>query len=212
MVLRLAVILLTLSVSSLYAEEEEFSFDELEISPTDENSQIEFSQKNTYFLKVSYLSWSTLPKLNRKNDSDIDLYSQEKGLCVGGGIELLKDSWGSSFSLCYAMLTGTIGESKDNVITLNQNNIRIDGLYSKNSVFWRPKTDTKIGVGIPLVYREADYGSLALGTIEDEQKFSYGLEMNLEWTKKEYAYTFAIGQMNKYDSSFFELGLHYFLD
>ena len=193
----------------------EVETDELEdaIILFEKNDILYQSQKKTlsYFFSLSYITWNTTPTLKRETQSDVDLFSEEKGPCLGAGLKYSNAYRGFESSLCYAFLDATISEDEDTGVQFNQNDVEVDAWFMQNNFFYKPNTDVALKVGVPLILRSADYGDVASAEVEDEKSFYYGLSFGRSISFSKMSFEMNFGSIESFQSSFWSLGLSYSL-
>jgi hypothetical protein len=185
------------------AEEEIESFEEAYL--VFKNNQYGTS----YFIAISYLTWNTRPYLDRNNDTDVDLFSEEKGPCLGAGLKYQSTKHGFESSLCYAFLDATVGEENSTTVYFNQNDVEIDALLLQSFYLYRLEKDTTFKIGIPFIYRQSKYGILDAGEVKDSSNILYGYSVGASWALKDFSLDLSFGSIPVYKSSIWSLQLSY---
>lgn len=160
----------------------------------------------SYQFIFSYKTWNYKLVLERDNAEDADLLSTEKGPCVGVGIKYQNAFWGADTSICYGLMTATIGEDEDTNINYNQHNVSINALFSQSSVFWKPKKDVAIKFGLPLILRSGSYSNISNTTVTEGNNFSYGLSFGADWSISNHSLNITMGTFHDYPSSYWSFG------
>ena len=185
------------------ADEEIEKFEEL-------NLKFKSNQyKKSYFLTLNYMTFNTKPYLDRTSGSVVDLFSEEKGPCIGAGIKYQNTRHGFESGLCYAFLNATISEEETTGVNFNQNDVRVDALFLQSFYTYRLEQDTSVKIGIPLIYREADYADLDAGTVKDSQSMLFGYSFGMSWAIKQMSLDINMGSVPNYESSLWSLGISY---
>jgi len=161
-----------------------------------------------YFVSISYLTWNHSLKLEDSNGEKANLYSKERGPCVGGGIRYQNGYWGVESQLCYGYLSATVGEDST-VIKYNQSDVPVDAVVLTSNFLWKPKEQVAMKFGIPLIYHQPDYEPPKGGKITADDTFSFGYSIGGEWSYQKYALEISIGGINQYPDSFWNFKLTY---
>lgn len=125
----------------------------------------------------------TITLVNKSDDKDeVDLVSNNEGVCVGGGMMYgnIKHGWDvyGCFYSAAAMISNTVGSS----VQYKQKDVSVTGLYMSPGYYYRPYDKlSSIGLSVPLFYRQAEFSDTDNYSVKAKGQLSAGIAIDAKW-------------------------------
>lgn len=121
--------------------------------------------------------------VNKNDDKDeVDLISNNNGVCVGGGMMYgnIKHGWdiyGCAYTAA-ATITNAVGSS----VQYKQKDVAVTGFYMSPGYYYRPYDKlSSIGLSVPLFYRTGDFSDTENYTVKAKGQLSAGISIDAKW-------------------------------